>query len=211
MFKLQLVGMERDAAIGIAACSTVFQVTLDGASYLAQLATYLMMSARVEFYLQQPVTVRGGYDLIVKNGLLAARHLTLVCTGLVSLLIAGQPVGQRTLHLRRTCRHNGPICLADSTRTEHLTQTAQRLAGTGKEYKSADGSVQPMYYTQEDVARLMVTLGDVLFYRFREWGVSSLVALDYFPTSLGNDNHMVIFVDDFQTDYADYMFIPPST
>ena len=47
VLQLEAPGMERDAAVGIAARRTVLQVAPDGATHLGELTTYLMMAARL--------------------------------------------------------------------------------------------------------------------------------------------------------------------
>ena len=48
---------KRDASIRIGALRSILQVSLDGASYFRELATYLMMASSLQFHLNETVMV----------------------------------------------------------------------------------------------------------------------------------------------------------
>ena len=55
MLQYEVVGMQADASIGIASWGSIFQVTLDGTSYGCQLASDLVVPARVQMYFQEEI------------------------------------------------------------------------------------------------------------------------------------------------------------
>lgn len=61
-------GMERDAAVRVRARRTVFEVTLDRAAEVGELAADLMVTAGKKFHLHEPIAVRLADLLIVKLG-----------------------------------------------------------------------------------------------------------------------------------------------
>ena len=60
MLKTDGVSVERDTAIGIGARGSIFEVASYGASYVRELASYLVVAAGVEVYLYEVVAARGG-------------------------------------------------------------------------------------------------------------------------------------------------------
>ena len=82
MDEAHAAGMQADTAVGIGAGKAILQVALDGAAHLGQLATDLMVAARLQVHLQQAVVVRTGDEPIVQDGLLAAGLLGLFCFSL---------------------------------------------------------------------------------------------------------------------------------
>ena len=69
-----------------------------------------------------------------------------------------------------------------------------------------------MHHTQKHIARLVVLRLDVILYRFGEWRVANLVALDNLATLPLNNNDVVVFVNHPppKNYRANYMFMPPS-
>lgn len=62
-------GVEGDAAVGIGAGIAVFEVTLDGATHVGQLAAYLVVAAGVELNLEEVVAAGGGgEETVVEDG-----------------------------------------------------------------------------------------------------------------------------------------------
>ena len=57
VLQLQAVGVQADASIGVAAWSAILQIALDRASHGSQLASYLMVTTRVQMYFEQEVPV----------------------------------------------------------------------------------------------------------------------------------------------------------
>ena len=57
MLQLKAPGMERNAAVGVAARSPVLQVAFDGAAHLGKLTAYLMMAACMKRHFKEEVAV----------------------------------------------------------------------------------------------------------------------------------------------------------
>ena len=79
---------------------------------------------------------------------------------------------------------------------EHIVQTGQRLRRAGKDYQTANRTVQAMYYAQEYRTRLLIFLLDVVLHNIREGTIASLVSL--------YASYILLLT-------SNYIFIPPST
>src|SRR5574344_1471038 len=178
MQKLSMTRQQRDASVGVAALRSVFQVALDWASHGCQLAAYLVMSARVKTYLKYVVCVARGYEPVVEHRLLRVFHLVIVGVALVLLLVAHYPTDERGGVSLRLVLHYGPVCLVHLAPAEHLVESRQCFRRACEHHRPAHGTVEAMYYPEEDVPRLLVLHLDIVLYNVRERSVASLVALD---------------------------------
>ena len=186
---------KRDATIRIAARRAILQVTLDRASHLSKLTSYLMMSASHQVHFQQGIVVRMSYHLILQYRLLRVLHLMVVSITLVLLLVSHYPVGQGCLRFPWHVLHDGPIGLVYLTITKHIVESTQCLGSLGKHHKSRNRTIKAMHHAQEHIAWLLVLLLDILFHSLRERLVASLIALHDFATSLRDYDYMVVFVN----------------
>ena len=188
--------MQGDAAVGQAARRTVLQVAPNGAAYVCKLGAYLMVPPCVEGDFKEVVPFTLPDKAVVQDGPLAARHLVVVSPGLIGALVAGKPMRQGSLVAGRSLRRYGPVGLPHLfVAGKHRAQAAQRLACAGKDDNPADGTVQPVHHTQEDLAGLVVLLLQVSLYGFGQGGVARLVALGDFACRLGDDDAMVVLVE----------------
>ena len=167
-----------------------------------------MMASRVEVNFQEVIAVGVADDAVIEHRFLRPWSFVVIGKALVLLLVAHQIVCQRCLVLSRQVLHQCPIGLLYAARTEQLIQPGQGLAGTGENHHPADRAIQAMDHPQEDGAGLGVFLLAIRFHRLGEWSVASLVALDDFPSTLRDDDDMIVFVEDGHS--PDYIFIPPS-
>ena len=195
MRKLHAAREQRDAAVGVRARRTVFQVAPDGTAHGRQLTADLVVAARQQAHLQEAVAVAVANDAVVKYRLLRPGLFCSVGIALVLLLVAHQPVGQRALGLAGRVLHNGPVGLVHLALGKHPVQSAQRLRRAGKDHQSAHGPVEPVHHAQEHVARLLVLLLQIVLHQLRQRPVARLVALHYFAALLGDDDDMVVLVD----------------
>ena len=92
MHEFHSAGVQRNAAVGVRALCAVLEVALDGASYSRQLATYLVVSACLEFYLHKCVVLGTAQCAVVENGVLALFGLLFIGKALVHLLVAHNPM-----------------------------------------------------------------------------------------------------------------------
>ena len=113
MFQFQVTGVQTDATVRIATWGTVFQVAFYGAAYLCQLASYLMVSSRMQLYFQEEIPVAGSYKLVVQYRFLRVGNLSVVGLGGIGLLVAGEPVGEGAALLGWLVGYNGPVGLPD--------------------------------------------------------------------------------------------------
>ena len=65
-------GMQADASVRIRAPRAIFQIALNGASYLSQLATNLMMPSGLEVNFQQIIIIGTCYYAIMQNSFFSA-------------------------------------------------------------------------------------------------------------------------------------------
>ena len=186
--------MKADAAVGIAARRTVFKIAANGTTDGCQLTTDLMMTTSVEMYFKECITIRMPNDLVVKDSLLRIRTLMVVGITLVLLLVANKIMRQRSLRLARCVLHQRPVSLLNSLRTKHLIETRQGLAGAGKQYHPANGTVQTMHNAEKYGAGLRILLLNIQFHRLGERSIAGLVALHDLTCALRDDDYMIIFV-----------------
>ena len=140
MDKLYMARQQGDAAVGVAAASTILQVALDHSADGCQLATYLMVAARKEVDLDKVVTVAMREYLVPEYGFLGILYLMVVGIALVLLLVAHEPMDERTLlqpfihreGLGGRPLHNSPVGLMHLTIGKHLVESGQRLTGPCK-------------------------------------------------------------------------------
>ena len=195
VLQCEIAGVQGDAAVGIAAWSTVFQVALYGAAHLGQLASYLVVASGVQVYFQKVVPVARGNEPVVQYRLLRTWHLPVVGTCRIVLLVASEPVCQCALWNLRTVLHYCPVGLAHVfVPGKHLVQAWQSLAGLGKKHHARYWPVQTVHHTQVHVAWLVVLLLQPLLYNIREGSVAGLVALHDLPCLFVDNNKMVVFV-----------------
>ena len=196
MFKLNLEGMKADTPVRIGAGSAVFQVSFDGATQMCQLAAYLMMPAGVQFYFQQMVApTRGRKQSVIKRSQFGIGTGVALChKTFVQFLIADKVIFQ--MSLRRgwfACNHS-TIDFAEIALFYQLVHAAEGFAGLGKEHYPAHRAVDTMYYTAEDVPRLVVALLDVFFQQVSQAGVACLVGLNNLTCQFVQSDKMVVFV-----------------
>ena len=157
--------MEADAAVRIAAGSTIFQVTFNGTTYLGKLATYLMVATCVQRYLKHEVAFTLCNKTIVKHSFLAVWHFAVISTGCVLLLVARQPMGKRFLKLRRLVCDNRQVSFLHSLMLgKHFVKSGQGLARFGKKHDTAHGTIQPVNDAKKDIAGLLVLLFEICLY-----------------------------------------------
>ena len=63
VFEADVAGVQADAAVGVGARRTVFEVALNGAADSGQLAAYLMMPPRVKPHFEQGVPLGMAYEI----------------------------------------------------------------------------------------------------------------------------------------------------
>lgn len=196
MGERQCAGMERDAAVGIAARCTVLEVAFDRTADVCQLATYLVVAAGMQVNLQKGVAPVADTD----NTIVERRKLSPTSTlrhnaTLVVHLILYEPVLQSSYRLCGRILDDSPVTLAKVTLLDHLCHAAQRLGSLGEQDNAADWTVEPMYDTTEDIARLAVALFDIGLHKVSKRHVAGLVALRNLAWELVERQQVVVFVE----------------
>ena len=156
------MGMERDGAVGVAALGTIFEVALDGASDVGQLAANLMVTPGVKVDVEEVITARGDRYLAVFE----ACQLGIGSCGaediaLVALLILDEPVLESAGRLGRSVLDHRPIVLLELTGTHFLHHAAQGLGGLGQQDDTRHRTVK----TVDDFGHLVMdpTFGPVYY------------------------------------------------
>ena len=198
MFEADATSMETYAPVRVTARSTIFQVASDGASDGSELTTNLMMPSRMQMNLKEMIALRLTNHTIIQDSFLGTRPFVVIGIALVLFLVAHEIMGERSLCLLRLVLHQRPVCLLNTTRTEHLIQPRQRLASPGEDHHAADGTIQPVHYAQKDSTRLGILLLDISLHRLGERSVAGLVALHDLTRTLRDDDDVVILVENFQ-------------
>ena len=195
VFQREVAGMQGDASVGVAAWSTVFQVAFYRAANLGQLAPYLVVASGVQVYFQKVVPLARGNEPVVQHRLLRPRHLPVVGTCRVVLLLTCQPMCECALWFLWAVLYYGPICFVYLVVLgKHFVQAWKGLARLGKKYHARYRSVQSVHHTQIYVTGFVVLLLQPIFDKIREGSVPGLIALDYLPCLFVNDYQMVVFV-----------------
>ena len=196
MVKHNLISMERDAAIGVGAWGSILEISFDGAAHVGKLAPDLVMTTRVELNFEQMIAaLGGGKKCIIQRGKL--------CLGVrgvgsdeafVKLGIAEKIILQMARRTGGCLRYNSTIDLAKIALFDELIHAAECLAGFSKEDHPADGTVQSMNNTAENVAGLGITLLDVGLKKVGKAEVAGLVGLDNLSRQLVEGYQVVVFV-----------------
>ena len=190
--ELYPAGQERDAAVRVGAAGAVFEVSLDGAAHVRELAADLVVPARKELDLKQEIAVCGLREAVMQPGFLAVfGHV-----GLVLGFVAGEIVREGVFVLGRTRGGERPVGLVDVAAAEHPVQALQGLGGLGKEAHPAHGAVQAVGDAQEHLAGLGVPLGYEGLEGLAQGFVSGLVSLYNLSGAFIEDHEVVILVED---------------
>ncbi len=96
------VSLQADASVGIGTGCAVFQVSLDGAAYVGELAAYLVMPSGEEFHFQKMVAVGVANVTVAQFGELRFGPGLACDETLVQFLVALHPVFQQTFLLFRS-------------------------------------------------------------------------------------------------------------
>lgn len=115
---------------------------------------------------------------------------------LVEFLVADEVVFEVAFGLRGLVLDHGVVDLAAVALLEDFVHAREGLAGLGEEDDAADGTVEAMDDTTEDIARLAVALLEESLDFVGHAGVASLVALDNLAGALVDGDEVVVFVED---------------
>ena len=194
MGEADAVSLKRNAAVGVAARSTVLEVALDGAADGRQLRPDLVLAAGNQIHLQQPVALAGSDDTVLEHRLLVTLARNDAHAGLVALLHALEVVGERALLLGGAIAHDGPVGLVDIALAEQLIHAGQPFAGLGHDDQAAGRSVDAVGHAQEHVAGFVIFLLDPRFHRIDERRVAGAVALHQLAGGFVHDDDVVVFI-----------------
>ena len=190
------MGLEADAAVRIGAGRAVFQVALDGAADMGELATDLVMPAGQEPDGEQVVTFRASEIAVFETCELCFSGRLPHDVGFVLRLVAGHPVLEEGLRFLRLPAAEGKVGLVDRARTEEFRQALERLACLCKEADAADGTVQAVGDAHEDFSGFPVALRDKSFQRLRQAFIPGLVSLHDFSRPFVQCQDVVVLIED---------------
>ena len=173
------MGMQRDGAIGVGARSPIFQIALDGATEVGELATDLMVTARMEVDFQQIVAPRRACDgAVVEDGGLSVGRARGDDERLVEFFVAGERIFQMAVKRRRLVVGDGPIGFLKLVVFDHVVHAAKRLGGLCEKHHTRYGAIQTVDDATEDVARFGIAEFEEVLDFVGEAGVTRFVALD---------------------------------
>jgi hypothetical protein len=109
-------------------------------------------------------------------------------------LVADEIVLQGSLLLLGWFYDYCPIFLFYLVPSEHFVEACKCFGGLGKEYYARYGSVEAVYYAAEYIARLGVSLFEILSDGVYQWFVACLVALYYIGGAFVDGNYVIVFV-----------------
>ena len=191
------VGLQRDAPVGIAAGSAIFEIPLDGAADGRQLRPDLVFASRDQVHLKQPVALACGNDAVFQHRLLMAFAGHDAHMGLVVALHALEVVGERSLLFGWLLAHHGPVGLVDLALAEQFVHARQPFAGACHYHQAAGGPVDAVRHAQENIARLVIFFLDPLLHRIDERRVTGAVALHQLTGTFVDDDDVVVFINYF--------------
>ena len=149
----------------------------------------------MQVYLKEVVaTVADTDNTVIKRRQLCATRTFRDHSTLVVHLIFHKPVLQRTHGLGRSILDDSPIAFAEVAILDQLRHTAQRLGSFGEQDNATDRTVEPVYDTTEDIARLGFTLLDIGLHKVGKRRVACLVTLCYLARQLIECQQVIVFV-----------------
>ena len=96
-----------------------------------------------------------------------------------------------------TTLNDSPISLVNLIVAKHIIKSCQRLARLGKDHKSADRTVDAVSHATEYIARLGISLLNILTHNLHKRSVARLIALHNLARTLIDDDDVIVFVDYF--------------
>ena len=187
--------MKTNASIGVRALGAVFEVALHRTTDCCQLTTNLVMPTGLQVDFQQSIVLSLHKGLVGQNSEFCFFGTGLSDKRLVQLLVSREVVLQAPFRLFGTSLHNRPVRLFDLlVRLEHVIQTCERFARSGKEHYSTRRTVEPMRHAQEHLAGLVVFILDIGFHRLTQRRITRLIPLHDLIAGLIDSNNMIIFV-----------------
>ena len=188
--------VEADAAVGVGAWRAVLQVAFDGAPHRGQLATYLVVTSRVELHLKQPVAVAAGYEAVAEVGAFRARAFRGVGVAFVLAFVPTEVVDEFPLLRRRFGADNGVVGLLHVARAEEVVHAREGFARSTEHAYTTDGAVQSVGHAQKYRAWLTASFLDVGLGGIGQCGIARLIALHYLACRFVYYQQVVVFVED---------------
>ena len=189
------VGMQADAAVRVGTWCTVFEVALDGAAHVGQLAAYLVVPACEQLHFEQGVAFGTLHETVAQPGQLGALGALAHYVALILLFVARQPVFQQALLVPRFAAAQGQVDLVHGAFPEHGCHALQGLGCLGKDHYSAHRTVESVGNAQEHIAGLAVALLDEGLEILGEGSVAGTVALDYLSRLFIENQKVIVFVE----------------
>ena len=193
MDETDVVCVKAYSSIRIGSWGSIFEISLDRAAQMAQLAAYLVVTPSKQLDLQKVVAVSAAYESIVEFCELCALASLGNNIGLVLFFISGKPVFQMSFVCCRPLAAESAIGLVDIRAAEHCAQPFHSLGGLCKDAYSAYRAVESVRYTHIYLSRFIVALGNIGLESLREAFISGLVPLHDFTDLLVDDEKVVVF------------------
>ena len=134
----------------------------------------------------------------------------MVRKGFVALFIAGEKVGEgdEFSHLCGPSAvgalgnegDNGMVSLVHVAPPKHFVEPRERFGSACENHETTDGTIESVHGAEKDFARLVVLLFDIGFDLVGQRSIAGFVALNDFAGGLVDNDHVIVFVEDFHRD-----------
>ena len=187
--------MQMDKTTRVAPVEAILQVAFDWTANLSKLCPDLVMPPGMQIYTEKEVPVGAGNQFIVKLSLQGILSFSVVAVRFVLLLVSYHIVNQPFTLSPGLVFDYSPICFGNNTVAQHFIETRQALARTGKDYRSAYGSVEAVNHPEEGVTGLVVLHPDVFPDHLGQRNITGFIALNNLRRILIDNQHVIVLVE----------------
>ena len=131
----------------------------------------------------------------------------MMCKGFIALFIAREKVGERD-EFSHLCgpsavgtlgneRDDGMVSLVHVATSKHFVEPRERFGSACENHKAAHGAIESVHGAEKDFTGLVVLLLNIGFDLVGQRSIAGFVALNYFTGGLVDNDHVIIFVEDF--------------
>ena len=192
-----MAGVQADASVGIGPRRPVFQVSLDRAADVRELAADLVVAAGEQHDLHEAIPFGAADEPVTEPCQFGVPAFPGGADEtLVDAFVAPHPVFEQSFRFARLRADQGPVGLSDGALAEQGGHPLQGLGGLGQHDDAADRPVQPVGEAHEHLPGLAVPFGDERLAGVGQALVPGLVALHDLARLLVQDKQVVVFVED---------------
>lgn len=193
--ELYAASQQRDAAVGVTAARTVFQVALYRCSGKGQLCAYLVLAPGEQFHFEQGVAFPYRHSAVFEHAFLLVLVARPRAERLVEPSVGDEVIGEAPFRQVAFTLYERPIGFMYFPFAQHVVEARQRFGSLCEDNESADGAVYTVHHAAEHVSGLIVFLFEILFDCLRQGGVAGLVALHDLSGTFVDNYYMIVFVE----------------